>query len=175
MLEREGTIMSMLLGFVVLLSLAGIIDGIGLIGRDAAVAFRRTLRIPEIIALIVLVGVVSLDIRYTIQEPQWSFMPHTTLDWVLLLLWYAPVPLWLLSLATREIPGLSARHAPYVLIAADVVWVFFSLWWLSYTLRFGPVRTAQDYVGVLEGLIPPLGLGTAVYSLTRRMIRHRAG
>lgn len=174
MFEREGTIMSLLLGFVVLLSLAGLIDGVGLIGRDAAGAFKRILRIPEIAALIVLIGVVSLDVWYTVQEPQWSFMPHTTLDWVLLLLWYAPALLWLLTLAVREIPGLSVRHAPYVLMAADLVWVFFSLWWLSYTLRFGPVRSSRDFVGVLEGLIPVLGLGTAVYGLMRRMVRRRA-
>lgn len=153
---------------VIILTLVAAVDGLVGIRSGFGDTWKRTVRKPEFAAALAFLIVVFIDIAFTMRLPQWEFGQHTALDTALLLLPLLPGIMWVITLAVREHRAPVPRRTLLLLLASDLIWTGVAAWWLSWTLRFGAVKTAEDFAGVLEGLLPLLGLPISAWALARR-------
>lgn len=136
-----------------------------------AETWKRIVRQPEFYAILIFVAVVLFDVSLTMRLPEWYFTRHGIVDWVLLTVPFVPSLLWLTTLAMRVQPQLPSNGVLLITGLANLTWTGLAIWWLYWTIGFGPVATFLDFVGILEGILPAVGLPLswwAVYSKAHR-------
>lgn len=161
----------LILGFVLAVTAVAAVAAVQAIAPDFANAWRRAVRRPEMAAVAIFLAVALIDIAYTVRLPEWLYTTHQLLDEVLLLLPLFPASAWLLSLTVAESTRIVAPWKLWLLAVTNLVWAGFSVWWLTWTLAIGGELTVQDYIGVLEGVLPALGLPLVAWRLIRRIRR----
>ncbi|HAH97158.1 MAG TPA: hypothetical protein DCY85_08245 [Firmicutes bacterium] len=136
-----------------------------------AETWKRVVRQPEFYAILAFMAVVLFDVSLTMRLPQWYFVRHGIMDWLLLMAPFMPSLLWLTTLAMRVQPHLPSNGVLLITGLASFAWMGLAIWWLFWTIGFGAVDTFQDFIGILEGILPAVGLPLswwAVYSKMRR-------
>lgn len=167
-----------------LLAVLAIISGAALLVgiRNSQIGFaetwKRVVRQPEFYAILIFVAVVLLDVSLTMRLPEWYYNRHGVADWILLLAPLLPSLLWITTLALRVQPQLPSNSVLLITGLASFIWTGLAIWWLFWTFGFGAVKSFQDFIGILEGILPAVGLPLswfAAYNMTRRRRKRVAG
>lgn len=163
--------------FLWLLVLLALISGVALWEgiRNCRIGFAETwkkvVRQPEFYAILVFVAVVLFDVSLTMRLPEWHFTRHGIMDWVLLMAPLLPSLLWVTTLALRVQPQSPSNGTLLITGLASFIWTGLAIWWLFWTFGFGAAASFQDFIGILEGILPAVGLPLswwAVYSKVHR-------
>lgn len=161
-----------LIGALVILTLFAAADGLLVLRRDFGESWKRTVRRPEFAAPVVFAAVVLLDIAFTMQRPEWIYLPHTPIDTALLVLPLLPAFVWLVTQAVNQTENRVPIRTIVLLMACDLIWTGIAAAWSVWIVRLGAVASAEEFTGVLEGILPLLGLPLAAWGLARRLRQH---